>query len=132
MDFTYYDLCKYSQIRHSNQWQAKYIFLTYKRNPTRGSNIPLIFFMCAEGPSALLSKAENVGQIMVIMIARGCQPINHLIFADNSILFCQATVTKWQHIQTILTIYEEASSQCINKQKTTILLSSNTSENIKH
>lgn len=88
--------------------------------------------MCAQGPSALLSKAENVGQIRVIMIAHGCQPISHLIFADDSILFFQATVTKWQHIQTILAIYEEASGQYINKKKTTILFSSKTSENIKH
>lgn len=106
-------------------------------SPTRGIRqgdpiSPYLLLLCVEGLSALLSRAKNVGQIKGVKVAHGCQPISHLFFANNSLLFCKATITEWQHVQTILATYEVASSQCIHKQKTTILFNSNTCENINY
>lgn len=67
--------------------------------PTRGilqrdPISPYLFLLCAKAFSALLSKAESEGNINGIKVARGCQPLSHQFFVDNSILFCQASSTK--------------------------------------
>lgn len=54
-----------------------------------------------------------------------------MFFANDNILSCRVTLTKWQHIQALLGMYEVASGHCVNKQKTTIMFNSNTSVVIK-
>lgn len=48
-------------------------------------------------------------QIKGIKVARGYQPLTHLFFADDSILFCRVSLSKWQYIQALLGMYEAAS-----------------------
>lgn len=91
-----------------------------------------LFLMCAKGLSSLLFKAKREGQIKWIKIAEGCQPLSHLQFADDYILFCRTSISKCQHIQTILETYKVAYGQSINKQKTSIFFNSNTCETIKN
>ena len=55
---------------------------------------------------------------------------SHLLFADDSLLFCQATVEECQQLQTILEQYEEASGQSINRSKTALFFSKNTRANV--
>jgi hypothetical protein len=62
--------------------------------------------MCAEGLSSLLQKAEREGRIKGLPIVRGGLKLNHMFFADNSLLFCKANVFEWVNIQEILDIYE--------------------------
>ena len=45
--------------------------------------------------------------------------ISHLFFTDDSFLFCRAKVEEVKSIQTILKVYEKASGQQINAEKTT-------------
>jgi hypothetical protein len=47
---------------------------------------PYLFLLCAEGFSALLSKAEDEGLICGIKLAPSAPRINHLLFADDSLL----------------------------------------------
>jgi hypothetical protein len=51
---------------------------------------PYLFILCAEGLSTLLHKAEREGKITGLPIAKGGTKINHLFFADDSLLFCRA------------------------------------------
>lgn len=67
--------------------------------PSRGIRLgdpisPYLFLLCAEGFSALMNQAEKEGKIRGLKIASGCQPINHLFFADDSILFCIAQLSE--------------------------------------
>ena len=55
----------------------------------------------------------------------------HLLFVDDSLLFCETKRDEWQQLLDILTQYEEASGQAINKQKTTIFFSKNTTPSVK-
>jgi hypothetical protein len=99
--------------------------------PTRGIRqgdplSPYFFIMCAEGLSSLLYKAEREKRITRFPIVRGGLRLNHLFFADDSLLFCKANIPEWVQIQDILAIYEQASGQKLNREKTSIFFSRNT------
>jgi hypothetical protein len=105
-------------------------------SPTRGIRqgdplSPYLFILCAEGLSTLLHKAERNDTITGLPIAKGGTKINHLLFADDSLLFCKANFMEWGNIQEILDIYEKASGQKLNRDKTSIFFSKNTKEEFK-
>jgi hypothetical protein len=95
-------------------------------NPTRGIRqgdplSPYIFLLCAEGLSALLQKASSSGRLKGIQSSRGGPWISHLFFADDSLLFGQASITDCRKILDILNVYEQCSGQKINREKTASL-----------
>jgi hypothetical protein len=55
--------------------------------------------------------------------------ITHLFFADDSLLFSRATLGDCAKIQEILSTYERASGQQVNRDKTTLFFSKGTSMN---
>ena len=57
--------------------------------------------------------------------------MSHLLFANDSLLFCQATEEEGQRLLQLLEQYEAASGQAINRQKTTLFFSKNTKQEIK-
>ena len=68
---------------------------------------------------------------MGLAIARGGPKINHLFFADDSVLFCKANAQEWGKIQELLELYERASGQKLNREKTSLLFSKNTPQAAK-
>ena len=52
---------------------------------------------------------------------------SHLFFADDSIIFCKATTESCRALHGILSLYEQASGQKINKEKIALFFSHNTS-----
>ena len=53
------------------------------------------------------------------------------MFADDTLLFCEARTRECQNLLSILAQYEVASGQAINWQKTALFLSQNTSLEVK-
>ena len=101
-------------------------------NPTRGLRqgdplSPYLFLLCAEGFTSLLQKAELEGRIHGVSICRRAPKISHLLFADDSLLFCQATEGETRETLDVLKLYVEASGQCLNMEKSSVYFSSNTS-----
>ena len=78
----------------------------------------------------LLAKAVASGEIRGISICRGGPRLTHLFFADDSLLFCRASVQECMHIQDLLSTYEDASGQKLNRDKTTLFFSKNTNRGI--
>ncbi|KAL0011249.1 hypothetical protein SO802_006357 [Lithocarpus litseifolius] len=92
---------------------------------------PYLFLLCAEGFTALLKKAESEGRIKGVSICRGAPKVTNLLFADDSLLFCQATRAEGETIAEILQTYERASGQRINLEMSSVYFSSNTSDRQK-
>ena len=70
---------------------------------------PYLFLICAEGLSALIRKAERDSLIHGISICQGGPRVSHLFFADDSIIFCNATTFDCQALLNLLFVYEDAS-----------------------
>ena len=52
-------------------------------------------------------------------------------FADDNLLFCEATTRECKNLLDILALYEGASGQAISRQKTTLFFSPNTNQGVK-
>ncbi|XP_042972967.1 uncharacterized protein LOC122304769 [Carya illinoinensis] len=92
---------------------------------------PYLFLLVSEVLSSLLNHAERNRRIHGFPIGRGQININHLLFADDCLLFCRAKAEEWATIKYLLSIYEGASGQKINKDKTSIYFSANTKPEAK-
>ena len=47
-------------------------------------------------------------------------------FADDSLIFCQATLEECQVLQQVFSVYESVSAQQLNRSKTSLFFSRNT------
>ena len=74
-----------------------------------------------------MQKAELDGIIHGVFICRRAPSISHLLFADDSLLFCQAKDRETKAVMEILKLYADASGQCINMDKSSVYFNCNTS-----
>lgn len=89
---------------------------------------PYLFLICAEAFSSLIHKAENHAEITGIKVARHAPPISHLFFADDSILFFRAKQCEVDKVKGIIALYEGASGQRVNLDKSELFSSGNISD----
>ena len=104
--------------------------------PTRGicQGVPLspyLFLLCAEGFSSMICQAARRQMLSGVLICRGCLMVNHLFFADDSLLFCKASSQECQKLLEILKLYEDASGQKINVDKSSVFFSHNTPQQLR-
>ena len=79
---------------------------------------PYLFLLCSEGLHRLIQRAANLGEIKGVSICRNGPKLTHLLFADDSLLFCRATKEDCQKVLEILSSYERVSGQKLNRAKT--------------
>ena len=89
---------------------------------------PYLFIFCAEGLNPILRRAADNGEIHGFSICRRGLKLTHLFFADDCLLFCRSTLEECEKIKELLATYEAASGQVVNKEKTTLFFSKNTSD----
>ena len=79
----------------------------------------------------MLQKAEQRGTIEGIKICRRAPRINHLFFADDSLILMRARENDAKELKYILELYEQAAGQKVNRDKSSIMFSPNTSQEIR-
>uniref|UniRef100_A0A803QQ56 Reverse transcriptase domain-containing protein n=1 Tax=Cannabis sativa TaxID=3483 RepID=A0A803QQ56_CANSA len=72
---------------------------------------PYLFILCAEGQSVLLRKYERHGWIHGCKVANGAPRVSHMLFADDSYLYCHASEAEARGVQESLRKFEMASRQ---------------------
>ena len=92
---------------------------------------PYLFILCAEGFSTLLHHAEEEGSIQGIKLGPMAPSINHLFFADDSLIVMKANVENAARLNQILQLYGCHSGQVINKDKSSAFFSKGTSPGVK-
>ena len=92
---------------------------------------PYLFLIYAEGLSALIKKVVADGLLEGISVCKGGLCLSHLFFADDSLIFCKATVEECEALQKVLCAYEQASGQQLNRTKTSLFFSPNTTKEIQ-
>ena len=74
----------------------------------------------------MLQRDEADNNLRGIPVCRGAPWISHLLFPDDCIVFCKASVDEGRKITKILEKYEKESGQKLNKEKTSLFFSKNT------
>ncbi|KAG8496872.1 hypothetical protein CXB51_008016 [Gossypium anomalum] len=92
---------------------------------------PYLFLICAEGFSILLEKAKQSGLMKGAPIGRERFSINHLFFADDCILFEDASSEGAMVVYDTIREYESISGQRVNFDKSLIYFGANMEANIK-
>ena len=84
---------------------------------------PYLFIICAKSLTALVRNYESRSLIHGCKVVRSIPIISHLFFADDSFFFFKANMQECQHIKECFSIYEKASGQLINFQKSSLSFS---------
>ncbi|KAA3488532.1 non-ltr retroelement reverse transcriptase [Gossypium australe] len=92
---------------------------------------PFLFIICSEGLSSLMRSAKKDGLVKGAKASRRGPEISHLLFADDCMMFGEATKQGAKNMKDILKEYESCSGQCVNFNKSTIFYSSNTTVEAK-
>ena len=82
--------------------------------PTRGihqgdSLSPFLFLLCTEGLNNIILKTASEGSIHGLALSRRSPKLMHLLFADDSLLFCRSNRNECQKVLDLLTYYESMS-----------------------
>ena len=80
---------------------------------------PYLFLLCTEGLHGLISQAASEGHIRGISICRSGPRLTHLFFANDSLVFCRATIQERQYVQDLL------------RDKTTLFFSKATPQDVQ-
>uniref|UniRef100_A0A803QNQ9 Reverse transcriptase domain-containing protein n=1 Tax=Cannabis sativa TaxID=3483 RepID=A0A803QNQ9_CANSA len=105
--------------------------LSHQIFPSRGIRqgdplSPYLFLLVAEGLSGTINARAHSNAFHGISISRSAPTISHLLFADDSLLFTKVTPSTAMEIKDILNLYNLATGQSVNFNKSSILFSPNT------
>lgn len=100
-------------------------FSPSRRHPQGDPLSSYLFLICSEGLRTLIHKAEHEGLLHGISICRGASSITHLLFADDCFLSCKVTKNEVEVLKNALHVYEVASDQAINLNKSEVLFCAN-------
>uniref|UniRef100_A0A803PVR0 Reverse transcriptase domain-containing protein n=1 Tax=Cannabis sativa TaxID=3483 RepID=A0A803PVR0_CANSA len=91
-----------------------------------------LFLICAEGFSSLIRHFEHTGRIKGCRVANGAPVISHMLFADDSYLYCRANSREASNVISLLQVFEQASGQVVNFDKSSLFFSNNTLPATRH
>ena len=84
---------------------------------------PYLFLIAAEGMSCLLKNRSESSALHGIKVAPSAPVVNHLLFADDSLLLFRVDGDSATQVQDVLDVYCAASGQQVNRDKSSIYFS---------
>ncbi|XP_030936185.1 uncharacterized protein LOC115961328 [Quercus lobata] len=79
----------------------------------------------------MLRREESEGLISGVSVCGGAPRISHLLFADDCIIFGKVSVDEGNRVLKVLVDHEKESGKKLNKEKTSLFFSRNTSREIQ-
>lgn len=126
MNLIYYCMSTVSHVLLINGKQCG--VFTPERGIKQGDLLSLfVFMLVTNGLSALIRRSELNDMLRGFKVSHNAPKVTHLFFADNSLLFIRMKRSDCDELLRILKVYEEASGQTINHDKSSIWFSTNTS-----
>ncbi|GER31074.1 RNA-directed DNA polymerase-like protein [Striga asiatica] len=108
-------------------------FVTSSRGIRQGDPLsPYLFILVSELLSCYLHNKINVGQFRGVRISQNGPMLSHLLFADDALVFCKADEEHSILLLDILKKYQEFTVQKVNLHKSSMFLSKNCSDGLKH
>ncbi|XP_072059052.1 uncharacterized protein [Arachis hypogaea] len=92
---------------------------------------PYIFVLCMERLSQLISAAVEHGFWKPIKLNRESPDLSHLCFADDLILFAEATMDQANDIKRVLKAFCNSSGQRVSNDKTRVFFSRNVGNHVR-
>lgn len=110
--------------------------LTDGFSPSRGIRqgdpiSPYLFLLCSEGLSCLLKSTGPMYLSRGVRVGVHAPWISHLLFADDCIVFSEASQRGARRLQEILDVYSRGSGQLVNRDKAAVFFSRNSSDQMK-
>lgn len=128
-------LCVDGFLFFSPKWFPVWLFKTKTGDPPKRSFVSLPVYLLCGSVYTDGKRAVGQGWLKGIRIPPSAPTISNICFADDTILFSQATEQEAVVIRDILHRYAQVSGQIINMEKSTMLFSPNirheTSSNIQ-
>ncbi|GAA0152536.1 hypothetical protein LIER_10991 [Lithospermum erythrorhizon] len=79
----------------------------------------------------MLKATEGRKVLTKIKVGSNSPQINHILFADDTMLFCKASVSESTGVMQILRDYERASGQKVNVNKCSVIFEARTPEGLR-
>ncbi|XP_030495226.2 uncharacterized protein LOC115711025 [Cannabis sativa] len=90
-----------------------------------------LFIIGSEVLSRLMLNSERLGLIKGFSHARNGLPISHLMYADDTFIFCEANKENVLEVKRCLEMYCRNSGQCVNSHKSAVVFSDNVEMGIR-
>ncbi|KAM1733659.1 hypothetical protein PS1_019337 [Malus domestica] len=107
-------------------------FVLPKRGLRQGDPLsPYLFLLCTKGLSMLIRRGMERGALHGFRVSTNGNPISHLFFTDDSVLYGHASVEKAKGILEVLRTHARGSGQAVNLSKSSIFFGSKTSSRVR-
>ena len=93
---------------------------------------PYLFLLCSEGLSCLLKTVCPMHLSRGVRVGVHAPWILHLLFADDCLVFAEASLRGASRLQEILNTYGRGSGQLVNRDKSSVFFSRNCTDGMKN